>query len=79
MVGNYRIRSNSSAGRVKMKRGGASKGMFWMTFFKDKVPPFPPSPPSPPPLVSVRVPSLGEESEASFESDDYEDCNSPGH
>ena len=43
----YRIRSNSSAGRVKMKRGGvgASKGMLWMTFFKDKVPPFPPSPP----------------------------------
>ena len=63
-----------------MKRGGgASKGMFWMTFFKDKVLPFPPSPPPPPPLVSFRVPWLGEESDASFESDDYEDCNSPGH
>ena len=76
----YRIRSNTSAGRVKMKKrggggGGASKGMFWMTFFKNKVPPSPPSPP----LVSFRVPWLGEESDASFDSDDYEDCNSPGH
>ena len=53
----YRILSNCSAGRVKMKGGrGASNGMFWMTFFKDKVPPSPPSPPS---LVSFRVPWLG--------------------
>ena len=44
---------------MKMKGGGgASNRMFWMTFFKDKVPPFPPSPPSPP-LVSFRVPWLG--------------------
>ena len=43
-----------------MKRGGASNGMFWMTFFKDKVSAVAAFPPSPhPPQVSFRVPWLG--------------------
>ena len=45
---------------MKMKRGGASNGMFWMTFFKDKVSAVAAFPPSPhPPQVSFRVPWLG--------------------
>ena len=46
-------------GCILSNRGGgggdASYGIFWMTFFKDKVPPSPPSPLPPPPLVSLLV------------------------